>query len=269
MKNGIENLRVALTGAYGGIGSALAVQLHSAGADLYLIGRNREKLEQLKTSLGKPTTPTQNVNLLVADLTVTSQLDALTQQLAELPPINVLINNAGISHFGLFESTSDQVIDDLVSINVTAVMKLTKRLLPMLTSQDCARIINVGSVFGSLAYPGFAAYSSSKFALRGFSEALSREVANSSVSVGHFTARATDTDINSDSVVALNKALKTHTDTPQSVAAKLLAFIHSKKLNNKIQWPEKLFVQLNSVFPNVVSKSLNKQLSTIQRFAKA
>ena len=81
MKNGIENLRVALTGAYGGIGSALAVQLHSAGADLYLIGRNREKLEQLKTSLGKPTTPTQNVNLLVADLTVTSQLDALTQQL--------------------------------------------------------------------------------------------------------------------------------------------------------------------------------------------
>jgi short-subunit dehydrogenase len=113
------------------------------------------------------------------------------------------------------------------------------------------------------------AYSTSKFALRGFSEALARELANTKVSVGHFSARATDTPLNNETVVALNKATKTQTDSPDYVAADIVKFIHSTRFLNRLQWPEKLFVRMNYIVPNLVSKSLRKQLPIIEQFAKS
>ena len=81
--------------------------------------------------------------------------------------------------------------------------QLTRALLPTLRSQPASAILNIGSVFGSLGYPGFTAYSATKFALRGFTEALRREMADSKIGVHYFAPRATKTGAVSSCPVAL------------------------------------------------------------------
>ena len=106
----------------------------------------------------------------------------------------------------------------LASNNAKKLKELQALLQPLLKRPE-ARVLAVGSTFGSLAHPGFAAYSASKFALRGFIEALGREHADSALIAQWIAPRATDTAFNPPNVVALNKALKTHVDAVEDVAA--------------------------------------------------
>ena len=129
-------------------------------------------------------------------------------------------------------------------------------------------MINVGSTFGAIGYPGFAAYCASKFALRGFSEALRRELADTNVRVLYFAPRATRTPMNAPSVVAMNDELGVAMDDPEKVAAELLQVIRHEQEERYLGWPERLFVRLNGLLPRVVDQALRKQLPIIQRFAR-
>lgn len=100
--------------------------------------------------------------------------------------VNVLNNNAGVSQFKLFEQASESDISDIsdiITTNTIAPMQLTQALLPLLKQYDKAQIINMGSTYGSIGFPGYTAYCASKFALRGFSQTLSRELADSNIRV--------------------------------------------------------------------------------------
>jgi short-subunit dehydrogenase len=105
--------------------------------------------------------------------------------------------------------------------------------------------------------------------LRGFSEALRRELADTRVRVLYFAPRATRTPMNSPAVVALNNELKVAMDDPQLVARQLLGAIRTERDELYLGWPEKLFVKLNGLLPGMVDKSLRKQLPVIRRFAKS
>ena len=155
-----------------------------------------------------------------------------------------------------------------MQLNVTATLQLTHRLLPILRQQGRALVVNIGSTFGSIGYPGFTAYCASKFAIRGFSEALRRELADTQVKVLYLAPRATRTSMNSDSVVAMNTELKVAMDDPQLVARTVRAAIESEREELYMGWPEKLFVRLNGLLPRVVDQALRKQLPVIQRFAR-
>lgn len=148
-------------------------------------------------------------------------------------------------------------------------MQLTHRLLPLLRQQGRALVVNLGSTFGSIGYPGFTAYCASKFALRGFSEALRRELADTLVKVLYFAPRATQTGMNGAQVVAMNDELNVAMDDPHSVALQLLAAIRREEEERYLGWPEKLFVRLNSLLPRLVDQALRKQLPIIQRFARS
>jgi len=102
----------------------------------------------------------------------------------------------------------------MINTNVTATILLTQQVLPFL-NKDCGRILIIGSSFGALGFPGFAAYCASKFALRGFAEALRRELADSKIQVAHLAPRATNTRLNSDAVVELNDVLGNSVDEPE------------------------------------------------------
>ena len=115
--------------------------------------------------------------------------------------VNVLINNAGICRFDLFERLQPRDIELMMNLNSVAPMKLTQRLLPMLKRQPRARVINIASTFGAIGFPGYSVYSASKYAIRGFSQALARELSDTGVSVGCLLPRATRTAINTDRVV--------------------------------------------------------------------
>ena len=265
----IKNSNVLLTGATGGMGIAFSQLLFDKGANLVLVGRDNNKLNKLKTELlASNINATNKVETFAVDVVDSEQRKALIEYLATLTfDINLLINNAGINQFSLLGQTSESEINRIISTNTIAPIQLTQALLPILLKHDSAQIINIGSTFGSIGFPGYSAYCASKFALRGFSQTLSRELADTKLTVKYLSPRATKTNLISEKIKQLNTALNTATDLPERVALELLKLIEQNKTERFIGWPEKLFVRVNALFPSIVSKSIVKQLPIIQKFA--
>ena len=257
---------IVLTGATGGIGRAIAKRLEQEGARLILVARDEQRLARLVEEIGND----QNI-YVAADLTDNDARRRVGEacRIISNPGISMLINAAGINEFGLFEKLSVNSIRNLLDVNLLSPILLTQELLPLLQQQEQGRIINIGSTFGSIGYPGFSAYCTSKFGLRGFTEALRRELADTNIRVSYVAPRATRTDLNNDSIVAMNNELGTAMDDPAQVADEVMRVIHGPANGDKyIGWPEKLFVRVNALFPKLVDSSLRKQLPTIRRFAR-
>jgi short-subunit dehydrogenase len=180
--------------------------------------------------------------------------------------IDTLINNAGTSGAGFLEDSSPLQIDAVLQTNLVAPILLTQALLAHLKSRPEARIVNIGSVFGYIGYPSQAVYSASKFGLRGFSEALRRELAGSRVTVQHVAPRATRTTLNSNAMDELNRELGNRVDDPDRVANVVIAGLSTRRANTVIGWPETLFARINAVMPSLVDGALVKQLPVIRRF---
>jgi short-subunit dehydrogenase len=252
----MKRYRALLTGASGGIGREIAVALAPRCDDLLLVGRNAARLAEAAAAAG-PVART-----LVADLATPQGRDAVA-----LPGINLLINNAGAGEFAWLEDQSDAALERIVQTNVLAPMQLTRRLLPELGRRPEAWIVNIGSIMGYLGYPGHAAYCASKFALRGFTEALRRELADSPVRVLYLAPRATRTAMNGAGVRALNAELGVAMDEPVAVARGLIALLEHPARERLLGMPEKLFARLNQVLPGLVDRALLRQLSTIRRHA--
>jgi short-subunit dehydrogenase len=261
-------MRVLITGASGGIGRALAHELHGRGASVLLVGRNARTLESAARELGGRSA---RVDWCAADLATADGRAHVVEAASRWggSGINVLLNNAGLGDFGTLDELDDAAIERLFAINAIAPMQLTRALLPQLRSQPMAAILNIGSVFGSLGYPGFTAYSATKFALRGFTEALRRELADSKIGVHYFAPRATKTGMNASAVDRMNVELKVAVDPPAQVAAAACAMLEAGRTSVVFGWPEKLFVRINALLPGVVDGSLRKQLPVIRRHAAA
>jgi len=117
------------------------------------------------------------VGTIVVDLADAPAIDLVAEGVrATHPRIDLLVNNAGVAMAGLFEQMSLEEFEWLVDVNLRAPVRLTHHLLPALVAAANAHVVNVSSVFGIIAPPGQTAYSTSKFGLRGFSEALRSEL---------------------------------------------------------------------------------------------
>ena len=257
-----EGSWIVLTGATGGIGSAVARCLSDQGANLILVARNQQKLQQLQQQLGK-----QHL-ILAVDLSTVEGRAALHNSCAQHPHgIDILINNAGISEFALLQQMTADRISELLHVNLISAIDTCRLLLPLLLKRANGQIINVGSTFGSIGHPGFSVYCASKFGLKGFSEALRRELLDTDVKVSYFAPRATKTTINTDSVTNMNAELGNAMDEPEQVASALAKLIHDGKAAHYfLGWPEKLFVRVNALIPSLVDKALLKQLPVIKRY---
>lgn len=259
----LSDCRVLITGATGGIGRELVEKLCASGAHLLLVGRNAAELQQLASR------QTGKVCVVEADIAERQGRDAVLAAARSFGGINTLINAAGQNRFSMLEQHDEEAITALIGVNVTATLLLTRRMLPLLLQQGRGSVVNIGSTFGSIGYPGFTAYCASKFAIRGFSEALRRELADTQVKVLYIAPRATRTGMNAENVVAMNDELKVSMDEPQAVAAQVLEAIRAGRGELYLGWPEKFFVKLNGLLPRLVDQSLRKQLPVIQRFAKS
>jgi len=257
-----RNKSVLLAGATGGIGQAIAAELDRAGARLTLVGRNAERLAQLQHRLS------DRHQVAAADINDADQRAALVRQ-CERSGLDVFVNCVGVMDFKLFESQEPAVIQSMVMTNLLAPMLLCRELLPVLQRSEEAAIVNIGSIFGSIGHPGFTAYCATKFGLRGFTEALQRELHDSSIRVSYLAPRATRTDLNSAAVTALNEALGNATDEPERVAEELVKVLGARRRQRYMGWPENLFVRLNSLFPGVVHGALTRKLSIIRRHAES
>ena len=262
----LRSMRVLLTGAAGGIGRVIARQLAAAGAHVLLVDRDARALDQVVKELAFAD---DRVAAHVADLTS----PAARAQLCDAARgwhggINVLVNNAGLNPFALFEDLAPEQIDLTLAVNLQAPMHLCRDLLPQLRAREAATIVNVGSVFGAIGFPGYVAYSATKFAIRGFTEALRRELADSGVAVKYLAPRATRTTINTAAVEEMNSRLKVSMDPPERVARELVRLLLRRRHSVVVGWPECVFVRINALLPGIVDRSIRRQLSTIQQFAR-
>ncbi len=170
-----------ITGAANGIGRALASRLADEGARLCLADINKPQLDTVAHALKAKGC---DVSVHSVDVSDRRQVEALSRSVMEqFGRVDVLINNAGVALCGDVEEVSLADIEWLMGINFWGTVYGVKYFLPMLRQQERAFIVNLSSVFGMIAPPGQAAYSASKFAVRGFTEALRHELAGTNVQV--------------------------------------------------------------------------------------
>ncbi len=258
----LQGATVLLTGASGGIGSALCAQLLERGATVLAVGRDPRRLQALASW-----TRNGAVVPVVADL-ATGEGREQVRLAAERHGPSILVLGHAQSAFGLFEEQTEAQLQALLQTNLVAPMLLVRSLLPLLERQPESAVVAIGSTFGSLGFPGFSAYSAGKFGLRGLMESLSREYADRPVRFQYLSPRATRTPFNSAGVEALNRELKTAQDEPEQVAAALVRAIETGQRRLQLGWPEKLFARLNGALPSLVDGSLRKQLPLIRRHAR-
>mgnify|MGYP000001356827 CR=1 FL=1 len=259
-----------ITGATGGIGQSFAQHLVRSGARIIMVARDNVALKQLQNELlAQESVKPEQVHFFSCDLLKSEDRQALVNYIENFKwPVNTLINNAGDNEFAWLESMSEQRIEKIIRLNTLTPMLLSRALMPHLNQQGHAQIINIGSTFGSIGYPGYSAYCASKYALRGFSEALRRELFDGPICVKYLSPRATHTKLNSESVLAMNKELKVAMDAPNVVAKQLLNLLQGNRHELFIGWPETFFSKLNQLLPSLVGKSITKQLPIIRRYAQ-
>lgn len=169
-----------ITGAASGMGADIARLLAASGTHLALIDHNAEALDAVAAELAGTTVTTHVVDLRDDDAVLAASADIV----AAHPRINALITCAGSSMLGSLEQLTMEEMRWLVDVNLWGTVSITKALLPALRSAPAAHITHLASVYALAAPAGRIPYSLSKFAVRGFSEALRHELEGTSVTVG-------------------------------------------------------------------------------------
>jgi short-subunit dehydrogenase len=172
----INGNAAAITGAAGGIGRALALELAARGCDLALADRDEAGLHGVAAEIA--TASPRKVTLHRLDVSEPDQIAAFADAAtAAHPALNIVINNAGVALFGQFGEITQAEMEWLFNINFWGVVHGSRAFLPHLAGRREAHIVNLSSIFGIIAPPGQSAYAAAKFAVRGFSESLRHELA--------------------------------------------------------------------------------------------
>lgn len=171
-----------ITGAASGIGRALALEFSGHRCALALVDRDAAGLADVAAAAAGR--GAADVEAYVVDLADGGdRLDLAAQVLARHGGVDLLVNNAGVALSGTFEQVSGADFDWLLEVNLHAVVRMTRAFLPQLLSRPGSHVVNISSLFGLIAPPGQVAYATSKYAVRGFTEALRHEVADRGVGV--------------------------------------------------------------------------------------
>jgi 3-oxoacyl-[acyl-carrier protein] reductase len=211
-----------VTGASGGIGSAIAKALHGAGATVAISGTRVEPLEALAAELG------ERVHVLPCNLSDAAAVEALPKQAAEaMGSVDILVNNAGITKDNLFMRMSDEEWASVLDVNLTATMRLCKGVVRGMMKARWGRIVNISSIVGATGNPGQANYAASKAGMVGMSKSIAYEVASRGITVncvapGFIATAMTDklTDEQKDKINVQIPAARM--GSPEEIAAAVL-----------------------------------------------
>ena len=259
----LKKQRVVLTGAAGGIGSNLASLIADAGAEIALIDANAESLQQLASTI-------DGSHAVPGDLSNEEGCkDAIQSAMQALGGVDVLINLAGLMSFSTYEDEDTEWVQLLMQVNLIAPMILSRAVLPEMLAQGKGQIVNIGSMFGSIGFAYFTAYSASKFGLRGFSQALRRELVDLPITITYVSPRAVKTSINTGPIMRMGAATNMNMDEPDVVAGKIFKAIESGKKEAYFGYPEAFFARINGLLPGLVDNGTKAQNRIARSFAKA
>jgi NAD(P)-dependent dehydrogenase (short-subunit alcohol dehydrogenase family) len=203
-----------VTGAGRGIGAAIARALASQGAQVSLLGRNRESLDKIATELNGST----ETCVAVADVTDGSALQAAFALARErFGPVTILVNNAGQARSAPLHAGDDSLWDEMLAVNLGGVYRCIRCALPDMLQTGRGRIINIASIAGLTGYAYVTAYCAAKHGVIGLTRALAMELARKNITVNAVCPGYSDTDMVRDAVA--NIQAKTGRDEAAARAA--------------------------------------------------
>ncbi len=182
----LTGLRALVTGGSRGIGKATAQLLKAQGAEVIIHGSSRDTVD--------PTAEELQVAGLVTNLMGAESVQKLAEAAGH---IDILVNNAGITRDALFARQTPEQWEEVLTVNVSRVVELTRLLLPGMTKNNFGRIINITSIVAHMGNVGQTNYITSKAAITGFTKALSKEVARKGVTVNAVAPGFINTDMTS------------------------------------------------------------------------
>lgn len=246
----VNEKRIIVTGAGGGIGRELALELLARGAYVAALDINRQNLEKLKEKANN-----EHLSLHVVDITKDNELNKFKEEYFKIhKKIDILINNAGIIQpFINVDKLDMDIINKVMAVNFFAPLKLTKLFLPELLKRKEAHIVNVSSMGGFFPFPGQTIYGASKAALKLFTEGLYAELLNTNVHVTVVFPGAVDTDI------AKNSNIETKENKEESKYKMLCPNKAAKIIINGVEKNKfKLYVGNDSKMMNLMYKFNDK-----------
>jgi hypothetical protein len=176
-----KNNVVVITGASSGIGEATAIQFAKKGANIVLVARRKDRLEEVDKKLSKYLIKTL---VHVCDVSDKEQVKQMSEKVIDtFSKIDILVNNAGFVIYGNVKELSIEDIESQMKTNYFGMINCTKYFLPHFLKQNSGHMVNVASVGGSFGVPGIASYCATKFAMLGFSEGLHHELHETNVGV--------------------------------------------------------------------------------------
>ncbi len=252
----LEGKVALITEAGSGIGRALACEAALRGMRPVLAGRGAAALERTASML-----PADSIfSIFPADVSDAYARRLLCAHVAqEWGQLNVLVNNGGLPLASPLAATTDRDIERLMTANLIAPIALTRALLPLLVATAPSRVVNVGSHFGHVPYPFFAAYSAAKCGLAGFSIALRRELGSLGVGVTYAAPRATPAEA-SGALEALREPLGMALDMPETIARRVWEAVAREADDVHPNARERLARALQGLWPRLGDRALARRL---------
>jgi short-subunit dehydrogenase len=272
-----------ITGGSRGLGLEIARQICARGGKVALIARDAEELLRAKTDLDRFAT---EVLTIQCDLLETAQIQSAVQQtLQRFGKIDILINNAGIIEIGPIEHMQLKDFDRAMRLHFWAPFILQLLIVPQMRSKGGGRIVNISSIGGRIAVPHMAAYSASKFALAGFSDAIRAELSRDNIFVTTVTPglMRTGSQIHAKfkgdhsaeyKWFDWSRRIPLASISVERAARKVLRACRRGKPNLVMPWPAYFIIAANALFPNltarimkVVNRSMPPRVSKRRRSA--
>lgn len=250
-----------ITGASSGIGEHLAYAFAAEGAKLVLSSRNKEALDQVRSTCPKST----DVLLLPLDVSAFDALPTKAQQVIDhFGRIDILINSAGISQRALIKDTDFSVDQRIMNVNYLGTVAATKAVLPFMLKQGSGHIVVISSVMGKMGVPWRSGYAASKHALHGYFEALRAELADDNVAVtilipGYVQSQATVNALKGDGSKNMTVSEANRNGMhPARFAEKALKAIYNKRQEVSIGGKEVYAIYAKRFFPGFVSRMVKR-----------
>jgi short-subunit dehydrogenase len=251
----IEGSRAVVTGASSGIGRAIARELGRQGADLVLVARREDRLQQVAEEIRGGGRRVEVVAGDVTDPAVRTQV--LQRARSVLGGQDILVNNAAVAALGRFQDADPGRLRRIFEVSFFALVELTRDALPLLMQGRAPIIVNIGSILGHMAIPHLSEYCAAKYAVRGFSEALRAELHSCGVDVLVVSPATVETEIwermieeTAPTAWRARRGL-----TPEAVATATVKAMRRGRREVLPGWTPKLLNFINRVCPAVVAWS--------------
>ena len=185
---------IILTGGSSGIGRSLAFKLAELGANLFLVARRQEPLDQMLKDLERYRQHDDQIwEVFSADISKREEIEKTLDDIAKRHEPDILINNAGIAYANYFEETDPDIFEKMMNVNYLGTVWATRAILPYFKKRHRGHIVNMSSIAGLIGIFGYSAYTPSKFALMGFSDVLRNELKASNIKISVVLPPDTDT----------------------------------------------------------------------------